>query len=136
MSSSTCSRSRPSRENADDARGLGAILQGEFNLLGAKELFFQMAERAVVEHFAAVDDHDAATEFLDVVEVVGGEQDGGVEFAIDGAKELANVIFRDDVEADGGLVEKKERGIVEQRGGQDRSACVRRAKACARACAR
>ena len=101
-----------------DARGLGAILQGELNLFGAKELFFQMAERTVVEHFAAVDDHDAATEFLDVVEVVGGEQDGGVEFAIDGAKELANVILRDDVKADRGLVEKKERRIVQQRGGQ------------------
>ena len=75
-------------------------------------------ERAVVEDGAAVDNHDAATEFFDVVEVVGGEKDRRFVALVDGAKKLANGILGDDVEADGGLVEKKYRRIVEKRGGE------------------
>ena len=101
-----------------EAGGLGAVFQGEFNLFGAEELLFQLGEMAVVEDFAVIDDHDAAAELFDVVEVVGGEQHRGAKFAIDGAQKMADVIFGDYVEADGGLVEEEERGIVEERGGE------------------
>ncbi len=73
---------------------------------------------AVVEDFAVVNDHYAATEFFDVVEIVGGEQDCGAKFAIDGAQEVADVVFGDDIEADGGLVEKEEWRIVQERSGE------------------
>src|SRR5690348_1674461 len=97
---------------------LARILYGEFNLLGAQQFLLEEIERAVIEEAAVVDDHDAAAKFFNVVEIVRGEQHGGLEFAIDGAEEFANLIFGDDVEADGGLVEKKQRRIVEERGGE------------------
>ena len=65
-----------------------------------------------------VDDHDAAAQLLDIVEVVRGEQHGGSEFAIDGAQKVADVVLGHHVEADGGLVEKQQRRIVQQRGGK------------------
>ncbi len=101
-----------------EADRLRAIFQGEFDLLGAEELLFELGEMAVVEDFAVVNDHDAAAEFFDVVEIVGGKEDGGAKFAIDGAQKMADVIFGDDVEADGGLVEKEEWRIVQERGGE------------------
>ena len=101
-----------------EAGALIAVAKDEFDLLGAEELLFQAGERAVVEDGAAVDDHDAAAEFFDVVEIVGGEKDRGFVALVDGAEELANVILGDDVEADGGLVQKKDWRIVEERSGQ------------------
>src|ERR1700722_1272798 len=94
------------RSRCSEARALVAVAEDEFDLLGAQELFFEAGKRAIVEDRAAVDDHDTAAEFFDVVEIVGREKDRGVITLVDGAEELANVIFGDDVEADGGLVEK------------------------------
>ena len=100
------------------AAEMGAILQRKFDLLGAEEALFQIGERAIVENFAVVNNHDPATKLFDVVQIVRGEQDRGAKFAIDGAKELADVILGDNVEAYGGLVEKEKRRIVEERGGK------------------
>ena len=100
------------------ASELLGIFHGEFDLLGAQQFLLQQIERAVVEQAAVVDDHNAAAELFDVIEVVRGQQNGGLKFAIDGAQEFANLIFGDDVEADGGLVEEKQRWIMQQRGGQ------------------
>ena len=101
-----------------DAGGLGAIFQDELDLFRAEEALLEIGERPIVKDAAVVNDHDAAAELFDVVEIVSGEKDGGAELAVDGAEELADVIFGDDVEADGGLVEEEERGIVEERGGE------------------
>src|SRR6266436_4133034 len=60
-----------------EARALVAVAKNEFNLLGAEKLFFEARERAVVEDGAAVDDHDAAAEFFDVIEIVSREKDRG-----------------------------------------------------------
>ena len=65
-----------------------------------------------------VDDHDAAAELLDIVEIVSSEQHRGAEFTIDGAQKLADVILGYHVEADGRLIQKKQRGIMKQRGGE------------------
>src|ERR1700719_3336763 len=54
------------RSSCSEARALIAVAQNEFDLLGTQELFFETRERAVVQDGAAVDDHDAAAEFLDV----------------------------------------------------------------------
>ena len=99
-----------------EASRLSAIFQREFNVLGPQQLFFELRQLAVVENFSAVDDHDAAAKLLDVVEVVGGEQNRGVKFAINGAQKMADLILGDYVETDGRLVEKKQRRIVQQRG--------------------
>src|SRR5579872_1347832 len=104
--------------NGWNASELLGIFHGEFDLLGAQQFLLQEIERAVIEKAAMIDDHDAAAKFFDVVEVVRGQQDGGLKFTIDGAQEFANLIFRDDVEADGGLVQKKQRRIMQQRGCQ------------------
>src|SRR5580700_3051220 len=98
-----CERGEISLEGSE-AGSLIAVAENEFDLLGAEELFFEARERAVIEDCTAVDDHDAAAEFFDVVEIVGGEKDSGFVALVDGAEKLANVILGDDVEADGGLV--------------------------------
>src|ERR1700745_706059 len=63
-----------------------------------------------------VDDHDAAAQLLDIVEVVRGKQNRGVKFSIDSAQEMADVILRHDVQANRRLVEKQQRRIMQQRG--------------------
>ena len=68
-----------------EAGALIAVAKNEFDLLGAEKLFFQAGERAVVEDGAAVDDHDAAAKFLDVVEIVRGEKDCRFVALVDGA---------------------------------------------------
>src|SRR5271167_3215770 len=100
------------------AGALVAVAEDEFDLLGAEEPFFQAREGTVVEDGAAVDDHDAAAEFFDVVQIMRGEKDRGFVAPIDGAEKLANMILGDDVEADRWLVEKKNRRIVQQRCGE------------------
>ncbi len=103
---------------SSEARALVAVAEDEFDLFGAEELFFEAGERAVVEDGAAIDDHDAATKFFDVVEIVRGEKNRSFVALVDGAEELANVVLSDNVEADGGLIEKKDGWIVEQCGGE------------------
>ncbi len=101
-----------------DATGFSAVFQHELDLLRAQQPFFQLIERAIVEDAAVIDDHDAAAKLLDIVEIVSGEQNGGVKLAIDGAQELADVVLGNHVEANGRLIEKEERGIVQQCRGQ------------------
>src|SRR5580704_2394285 len=100
------------------ALGLRAVLQHEFNLFGAQQLLLQVRQMAVVQHLAVVNNHDAAAKLFDIVEVVGSEQNRGAEFAIDGAQKMADVIFRHHVESDSRLVQKQQRGIVQQRSSQ------------------
>src|SRR5690242_6679869 len=97
------------------SRSLIAVAQDELDLLGAKKLFLEARKRAVVKDGTAVNDHDAAAKFFDVVEIVRGEKNGGPEAFVDGAEKLADVVFGHDVETDGGLVEKKNRRIMEKR---------------------
>src|SRR5277367_2711648 len=101
-----------------EALGLRAVLQHKFNLLGAQQLLLQLRQLAVVEHFAMVDDHNPAAKFLDVVQVVRSQQHRGAEFAIDGAQEMADVVFGYHVEANRRLIEEQQRRIMQQRGGQ------------------
>ena len=61
-----------------------------------------------------VDDHDSFTKLFDVVEIVGGQQYRGAEFAIDCAQKMADMVFRHHVEADRRLVEKQQRRVVQQ----------------------
>ncbi len=49
-------------------------------------------------------------------------------------RNLPNLVLGDDVEADGRLVQEKQRRIVQAAPRPDRNACARRVKACAPAC--
>ena len=75
-----------------------------------------VAEPAVEEEVAVVDDDDASTELLDVGHVMAGEQDGGLAGRVVIAQEFADILLRNHVEADGGFVEEEDAGLVEQRG--------------------
>src|SRR5277367_2481846 len=101
-----------------EALGLRAVLQHKFNLLGAQQLLLQLRQLAVVEHFTVVNNHNPAAKFFDVVQVVRSQQHRGAEFAIDGAQEMADVVFGHHVEANRRLIEEEQRRIMQQRGGQ------------------
>ena len=58
-----------------------------------------------------------STQCLDVLEVVGGQQQGGAALGVEGAEEVAQPALADHVEADRRLVEVEDLGVVEQRRG-------------------
>lgn len=61
-----------------------------------------------------VDDHHALAKFFDIGEVMRGLDDCGAALAIDFLDELANALFGNHVQADGGRVEEEQIGVVEQ----------------------
>src|SRR5215472_4014689 len=75
-----------------DASELARVFNSEFDLLGAQQFLLEQIERAVIKEASVVDNHDAAAKFFNVVEIVGGEQDGGLKFAVDRAEEFADLI--------------------------------------------
>ena len=68
--------------------------------------------RAFEEDFAAGDDGHAGAELANVVDDVGGEDDGDV--GADGAEEVEEAVALGGVEAGGGLVDDDELGVGEQ----------------------
>jgi hypothetical protein len=62
-----------------------------------------------------VDHHHAAAELLDVLQVVGGQQQGRRTFRVDPAQELAQPALADHVQSDGGLVEVQDLRVVQER---------------------
>ena len=61
-------------------------------------------------------DHDQPrADGLDVLEIVGGEDDGDAALAVDLGEEFPHRILGDHVEADGRLVEEEDLGVVQQR---------------------
>ena len=80
-------------------------------------LLVQPGQRPVVHRRAVVDDDHPPAERLDVLEVVGGEQQRGPALGVEGAQELAEPALAHHVEADGGLVEVEDLRVVQERGG-------------------
>ena len=80
------------------------------------EAVHDVAQFAVEEDFAVVNDDDALAERLDVGHVMAGEENGGFLGGVVAADKFANGLLGNDVEADGGLVEKQDAGLVEQGG--------------------
>ena len=60
------------------------------------------------------DDDDPLRQRLDVVHVVGGEQDGDAALAVQALDHLAHGELRRRVQADGGLIEEEDRRLVQQ----------------------
>ncbi len=75
----------------------------------------KVGQGAVQQDRATVDDDDAAAEGLDVVHIVGGEDDGDAALAVQSQDEIAHGELGDGIEADGGLVEEQDGRGVEQR---------------------
>ena len=67
---------------------------------------------------AHVDDEDAPAEALDVGEIVRGQQHGRSPLAVDPGQEVADLGLAHHVEADGGLVQVDDVGVVQERRGQ------------------
>ena len=73
---------RPALEALAPRPGGGVLeLQAVARALGVA--MPELGERAVVEQRALVDQDQALADFLDVLHVVGGEDDGGAGFAVD-----------------------------------------------------
>ena len=77
----------------------------------------QPGQRAVVDRGAVVDHDHPVAERLDVLEVVGGEHQGGAALGVERAQELAQPTLADHVEADRRLVEVEHLRVVQQRRG-------------------
>lgn len=103
------------------APGLGETLGADFgeegdDFLAGAAAVVETGEVAVVDFFAVVDDDDAVAEGLDIGHIVAGEQGGDLVTAVVVAEEVAHGFLGDDVETDGGLVEEKDAGAVEEGG--------------------
>ena len=77
----------------------------------------QLLEGAVGQDPAVADDDHPLGQRLDVVHVVGGEDDGDAALAVQPADELAHRQLGRRIEADGRLVEEEQRRLVQQRRG-------------------
>jgi hypothetical protein len=60
-----------------------------------------------------INDHNAVAQFLYILKIVRGEENGRSTLAIDVTDKLADAFFGNHIEADGRFVEKEERRIVE-----------------------
>jgi hypothetical protein len=75
--------------------------------------------RAALRQDAAIrDEHYAVAESLDVVHVVGGQDDRNAAFAVEAPDKVPKGELGHGVQADGGLVQEQDRGGVEQGGRQ------------------
>ena len=77
----------------------------------------QVGERPVEDRRAVVDHDHPVAQRLDVLQVVGGQQQGRAALGVEGAQELAQPALADHVETDGRLVEVEDLGVVQQRRG-------------------
>ena len=93
-------------------RGIG-LGQVHDDLPPSAKAIQQVGQPAVKEQPSVVDDQDPVAEPFDILEVVRREDDGRAVFAVDVADELADALFGDHVQADGRLVEKQQRGLME-----------------------
>src|SRR5205085_3554369 len=75
-------------------------------------------ERTVEKDFAVVDDNDAVAQFLDVLHVMARQHRHDLMFGIVEPEKFAHSFLTYDVETNRGLVEKKDAGLVEERGDQ------------------
>ena len=77
-----------------------------------------LAEPAVEENGASIDDNDPLAKLLDVGHIMARKHDGGFPRRVMVAEEFADGLLGDDVEADGGFVQKKDLRLVQQGGDQ------------------
>ena len=93
-----------------------ALIVGCAQTVAGAALAAQVGEGALVDDAARVDDGDAVAQFLDLGQLVAGEQDGHALLG-QAPDQLAHVAHAGGVEAGGGLVEDQEARPAQQRGG-------------------
>ena len=69
-------------------------------------LLLQPYKVAIIADLAMVDNNQPPTELLDIVQIVAGENNGGVKLAIVVEKKLANSLAGDNIQTNSGFVEK------------------------------
>src|SRR5271157_1347638 len=106
------------RFNLRQARDLRAVFQKEFHLIVLGQALLHLLQVAVKQDASLVDDDDAFGELLNVGEVVRGQQHRGAFRAIDLLEEFTDALLGHHVQPDGGLVQEKQRRIVQQGSGQ------------------
>ena len=84
---------------------------------GRAALLVQPGQRAVEDRGAVVDHDHPVAQRLDVLQVVGREDEGGAALVVERAEELAQATLAHHVQADRRLVEVEHLGIVQQRRG-------------------
>ena len=97
-----------------DRRGL--VDQVDDQRAGGAAVPVQLVERAVEDGGAVVDHDHPAAQRLDVLQVVGGQQERGAALLVERAEELAQPALAHDVQPDRGLVEVEDLRVVQQRG--------------------
>ena len=82
---------------------------------GSTALPVQVGQVAVEDGGAVVDHDHPAAQRLDVLQVVGGQQQRGAALGVEGAQELPQPALAHHVEPDRRLVEVEDLGVVQQR---------------------
>ena len=78
----------------------------------------QLIHRAVGQNASLADDHDAAAEHLDIVHVVGRQDNSCLPLPVDSFDEVAHRQFGDGIQADGRFVQEEQRRIVQESGNE------------------
>src|SRR6202011_4483875 len=82
-------------------------LEGEADNLVTRKPVDDRIERAVEKDFAMIDDDDAVAQLLDVLHVMAGQHRHDLVLRVVEAEKFSHPFLANDVEADRGLVEKK-----------------------------
>ncbi len=104
-----------SGQDADGVGQVGSVSHGNSQDLSA-DLGLQFFGGAFGDEPAVVDDGDAVGELVGLLEVLGGEEDGGAA-AHEVSDDLPEVEATAGVEAGGGLVEEQDLGFGDEAGG-------------------
>ena len=94
---------------------IGPALTLNGDELGIGKAIHHVAEAAIEEDRAVINDNDPLAQLLDVGHVMAGEQDRRLLLRIVLPQELADDLLRNDVQADGRLVQKEDFRLVQQR---------------------
>ena len=97
------------------AGAVGRALALNGDELGIGEAVHHLAEAAIEEDRAVINDNDALAQLLDVGHVMAGEQDGRLLLRVVLAQELPHGLLGDHVQADGRLVQEQDFRLVQQR---------------------
>ena len=105
-------------------KGLGGFIEVQAvsreheNMADVAKAFLDIRQSAIVKQVAPIDDDEALAKVLDVLHVVGGEDDGRVAIAVDLTDGFGDLFFDQDIEANRRLVEEEDFGVMNEGGGQ------------------
>ena len=86
----------------------GGVIEVYDKMAVGCNLVNQRVQRTVLNDFTLVDDNNPLAQLLDIAQVVGGQDNGGLAALIDLLDELPDGVFRLHIQTDGGLVQKQD----------------------------